>query len=511
MSELEARDTPEIAIASGDDVDEPYEIAEPEPAALVESLRAFGYSLRTAVADVIDNSITAGAKTVWLKFEWDGARSWISIRDDGHGMAEKELFTAMRPGSKNPLEKRPPSDLGRFGLGLKTASFSQCRRLSVISKRDNLPLAGRCWDLDYICAYGKWRLLKEFDQKHAEELAGPPSGTLVVWENMDRVTGNVHTDDNNAYSRFLEAVDQVKEHLAMVFHRFLEKPGGLKILVNNLQLSPWDPFLKKEDATQRLAYRELSFENQIIGVTPYILPHQSKIPSDVHRRAAGPAGWNAQQGLYIYRSERLLVPGDWLGLGFQKEEHHKLARIQVDLPNSMDSEWHIDVKKSKARPPGPLRADLKRIAMAARERAVQIYRHRGKVTARRSSQEHVFLWEQKSRHGKYFYAINRSHPFIKEALETAGKDTVEPVLRILEETVPSGFISITSSEQPDGLAAPFEHCSYESVKGVIETLYRSFIRSGCSRDDAIGRLLSIEPFNHRPEFVQAFQEQQEQD
>ena len=478
---------------------------------MVESLRAFGYSLRTAIADLIDNSISAGAKTVWLRFEWDGPDSWISVRDDGHGMTEEELVAAMRPGSKNPLKERSPRDLGRFGLGLKTASFSQCRRLSVISKRDNLPITARRWDLDYISACRQWRLLKEFDQAHADGIADTSSGTIVVWQKMDRVTGNTRTDEHNAYRHFLEAIDQVKEHLAMVFHRFLEKPRGLKIHINDRPVEPWDPFLKKEDATQQLPIEELRFENQTIRITPYVLPHRSKIPSEMHRKAAGPAGWNAQQGMYIYRNERLLVPGDWLGLGFQKEEHHKLARIQVDFSNSLDSHWQIDVKKSRARPPDALRADLKRIAKATRERAVQIYRHRGKVAARRSSQKHVFLWEQKSRHSKYYYAINRNHPAIEEALHTSGKDAVEPLLRILEETVPAGFINVTSSEQPESFAAPFEHCAYDTVKTMIETLYSSFITNGCSHDDAIARLLSIEPFNHRPEFIQAFQEEQEAD
>ncbi|KZM49043.1 ATP-binding protein [Labrenzia sp. OB1] len=484
-------------------------MAQPEPAALVESLRAFGYSLRTAIADLIDNSISAEAKSVWLHFEWDGANSWITIRDDGHGMAEDELITAMRAGSKNPLAERPPRDLGRFGLGLKTASFSQCRRLSVMSKRKDLPEATRCWDLDYISECGEWRLLKNLEKAKQEGLLDTQSGTVVIWDKMDRITGDAKTDDNAAYKRFLEAIDQVKEHLAMVFHRYLEKPGRLKIWINNRPIEPWDPFLKNEAATQQLPQERLLFHGQSVLVTPYVLPHQSKITAETHKRAAGPAGWNAQQGLYIYRNERLLVPGDWLGLGFQKEEHHKLARMQVDLPNSLDSEWQIDVKKSRARPPGPLRTDLKRIAKSTRERAVQIYRHRGKVTARRSSQEHVFLWEQKARHGKYYYAINRSHPAIEDAYRNGSKATVEPLLRMLEETVPVGFINVTSSETPESFAAPFEDCTYESVKRVIESLYNSFVSSGCSREDAIARLLTIEPFSHRPEFIQAFQEEQE--
>ncbi|MBN1379486.1 MAG: ATP-binding protein [Gammaproteobacteria bacterium] len=484
-------------------------MTQPAPAALVESLRAFGYSLRTAVADLIDNSISAKAKNVWARFEWDGKHSYIVIKDDGEGMTEAELVSAMRPGSKSPLEERSPKDLGRFGLGLKTASFSQCRRLSVVSKTAKCSSVSRCWDLDYINDSHEWRLLKRFNPPplHIAKETLDGAGTVILWEKMDRVTGNTSHDDNNAYKRFLEAIDEVREHLAMVFHRYLEKPSGLKMWINGRQIEAWDPFLKTEKATQELPPTKLLCDGQYLMVTPYILPHQSKISKETHKNASGPQGWNAQQGFYVYRNERLLVAGDWLGLGFQKEEHYKLARIQIDLPNSMDSEWQIDVKKSRAKPPGYLRADLRSIGKLAREHAVQIYRHRGKVNARKSSQDHIFLWQQKVRYGKYFYSINREHPLIAKVFLDVGRDSIEPLLKMLEETIPSAHIMITSSEEPEKIGAPFEDCTYDEIKPIIESLYFSFLSSGCTKEDAFSRLIALEPFNYYPEFIETFKNQ----
>jgi len=178
-----------------------YEIAHPGAEALIESLRAVGYSLSTAIADIIDNSITAEAQNVWLNFHWAGAKSWISIVDDGEGMSDKVLFNAMRPGSKSPMDIRSPSDLGRFGLGLKTASFSQCRLLSVVSKTMAGEKSSRCWDLDFVAKHDEWRLLlnatadAEYVSKVLETLK---SGTLVMLESLDRVVGGNSANNEKA-------------------------------------------------------------------------------------------------------------------------------------------------------------------------------------------------------------------------------------------------------------------------------------------------------------------------
>jgi hypothetical protein len=206
-----------------------FEKVDPNPSAMIESLRAFGYSLPTAIADLMDNSISAGAKNIWLTFFWNGSESHIAILDDGRGMSEETLREAMRPGSQSPLEDRSPEDLGRFGLGLKTASFSQCRRLTVTSKAKGHDEATRRWDLDYVKTTGEWRLLKsaaEGSEPLLSSIDPLKEGTLVLWENMDRVVSDTEVDSDADQSHFLRIIDEVQEHIAMVSSKALGSISG---------------------------------------------------------------------------------------------------------------------------------------------------------------------------------------------------------------------------------------------------------------------------------------------
>jgi len=490
-----------------------YDIAEPCASAMIESLRSFGYNVQTATADLIDNSISAGAANVWLSFCWDGTNSHISIRDDGHGMTEAQLVSAMRPGSQSPLDKREANDLGRFGLGLKTASFSQCRRLTVASRSKDHVTAIRRWDLDHINQVDDWRLLHTPTEGSAQKLSDLEAmshGTTVLWECMDRIVGEAKTDDQKAQDDFLETVEVVENHLAMVFHRFLEKRDRLKIWLNHRLVEPWNPFLPDAQATQILPLEPLAFKGATVRVQPYVLPHHSKIDSDTYNKAAGTNGWNAQQGFYVYRNERLLVAGDWLGLGgYRKDEHCKLARIQVDLPNSMDSDWNIDIKKSKARPPKQLKADLKRIARLTRSRATEIYRHRGKVIARENAGKYAFLWDKKLRRGKVFYAVNQEHPLVQEALKLP--DTCQPViralLRLLEETVPVQQIWIDNATEPEKQPQPFDGTPSDQVLEVMVEIYRALRKSGMTQEQARDRILTMEPFQRFETLVKTLSDQ----
>ncbi|MCZ7385823.1 MAG: ATP-binding protein [Candidatus Methanoperedens sp.] len=490
-----------------------FDIAAPDAGAMIESLRAFGYDLPTSISDLIDNSIYAGAKNVWLKFYWNGENSTFSLKDDGCGMNEDELINAMRLGSRNPLEERDPEDLGRFGLGLKTASFSQCRRLTVATKSAGQNIAIRCWDIDQVVKTGEWRLLK-ITGKNADsyfsDLEKMENGTVVLWENIDRIVSGTRVDNGKDHRLFLERIDSVKYHLAMVFHRFLER-GRLKIWINERTLEPWDPFLKNKKATQLLNEESLDITKKIV-VNPYVLPHHSKIDDETHNYAAGPKGWNAQQGFYVYRKERLIVAGSWLGLGFKKEEHYKLARIQIDIPNSMDIQWEIDVRKSIARPPAFLRDDLKRIARLTREKAAEIYRHRGKIIARASASNFVFVWEKKVRHGKIFYSLNRQHPLIKEVLDNPDEynPTIRALIRLIEETVPSPMIAMDNSENPDKQIKPFEKLPSNELVDVMTEVYKSLLASGLTVQDAQNRLAVMEPFYHYPELVVSFFESKQE-
>lgn len=425
-----------------------YDIAEPLASAMIHSLRAFGYDLATALADLIDNSIAASARNIYINFHWSGDKSTILLSDDGSGMSESELVSAMRPGSQSPLAERASNDLGRYGLGLKTASFSQAKRLTV-GTLQNGAVAVRCWDLDYVTQCGAWRLLKQgspiFDQSALSHLQGHQSGTVVFWETMDRVIPQgTDVDNDRAQQNFLHKAEQVKAHLALVFHRFLDRRHNigrtpLKIWINGNIVEAWDPFLQDEKATQLITEEIIRIGDTGLKVKPYILPHHSKISPETHKRAAGIKGWNAQQGFYVYRNRRLLVAGTWLGLGYQQEEHYKLARIQLDIPNNMDSEWEIDVKKSRATPPASIRDQLRNLATATRSKAAEVYRHRG-ARIKRGTQEIVYIWEQKIRRGKVFYQINRKHPVVEALIHTNGEQ-MRALLHLIEETIPIATIT----------------------------------------------------------------------
>lgn len=488
-----------------------YDPAPPLASAMIESLRAFGYDLPTAVADLIDNSVSAGADNVEIRFDWNGTQSRISVCDNGSGMTDAELLQAMRPGSRSPLEERLPSDLGRFGLGLKTASFSQCRCLTVISLKNGGEVAVRRWDLDYVESCCEWRLLRGHELAEDDwvaKLKECGSGTVVVWERMDRVVSDCSPDDEQMHRHFLEAASLVKEHLAMVFQYFLTGPGAVKISINNSQIEAWDPFLSREPTTEELAMERLQHNDAAVIVRPYVLPHHSKLSSEMHARGAGPRGWNAQQGFYVYRNNRLLVPGDWLGLGYKNEEHYKLARIRIDMPNSMDSAWGLDVKKSKATPPAPLRKDLRRIAKVVRERAARIYRHRGKVIQRQHSADYVFPWRKKIRSGRISYCVNRDHPLVKKVLDGAGtsRQAISSMLSLLEQTVPVPLIVMTNAEQPDSHADPYEGVKSEQVRTVMSDVYDALRQQGLNHDQAIQRISAMEPFNGFPELVAVLSE-----
>lgn len=493
---------PTLGVVAGT---EGFDLADPDPAALVESLRAFGYTPEAAVADLVDNSITAKSKNVWMEFDWRGSESRIAIGDDGRGMNERDLVQAMRPGSTSPREHRSAEDLGRFGLGLKTASFSQCRRLTVMTKTKAAGVNARRWDLDEVVASHEWRLLHGEGDGCAdliERLNDQAHGTIVVWHDLDRLLGEAEIDDEVEHRRFLELARTIKAHLAMTFHRFLSQRSGMKLSVNGNPVPSWDPFLTSNSSRQVLATERLPLADGAVVVQPVVLPHRSKLTAEDFDLAGGERGWNSLQGFYVYRNKRLLVAGDWLGLGFQKEEHYKLARIQVDIPNSMDAAWQIDVRKSMARPPGALRSELKRIAKVTRGRAVEVFRHRGRVLVKRSEQGLTPMWQQRLHHGKVAYEVNREHPAVTEALAHPEAANIKGLLKLIEETVPVPLIAISSAERPEEQSAPFEGVSSKQVADLARQTYDVFRRRGSSHADARTRVLATDPFQYFPELLE---------
>lgn len=479
--------------------------AEPDACSMIETFRAVGYSIEAAVADIIDNSITAGALNIWIDYDWKGPKTVLSILDDGCGMSNNELINAMRPGCKNPLDTRADDDLGRFGLGLKTASFSQTRKFTVISKQNNLKSCLWSWDLDFVNKSKSWSLVRYCPDENywLENMDKLSSGTCVVWWELDRLTKGTKEDNEASKCKFLIIMEQVKKHLSMVFHRFIDK--GINIFFRNRKIEPWEPFMIDYDGLQPKP--ETLFQDGRISIKGFVLPHRSKLNSEAYNYGKGPKdSWTAHQGFYIYRSNRLLVSGDWLGL-FKRELHYDLCRIQINLPNDVDDDWQIDIKKSIARLPLKYKEQILSIAKEVRNQAVEVYRHRGKVLKRKlSNDDYCPFWEERERHGKRFYKINRMHPLITELYTKSSdlKSDLEKVLQFIEETVPVPLITFQEDEKPHG--QPFEGKEHDALIDTIKDMYQNLIKKGKTDEQAKLYILNIEPFNFYPQYIEQLKE-----
>lgn len=477
----------------------------PKASAMINTFRAFGYNLQTAIADIIDNSISAKSNNIWIEYEWRGSRSWVSIRDDGNGMDKETLVSAMTPGSKDPNEERDLSDLGRFGLGLKTSSFSQCKTLTVATKKKNYAIIKRCWDLDFVNNSGKWSLLDYISNRtYLDNLNKFDNGTIVLWENLDRLVGNSHIENEAARKVFLEEFNAVEEHLSLVFHRYLEK-SKIKIWINGLQIKPWDPFMKDVEGGQLICNEYLA--NDSVSVKCYVLPHISKISRD-KLGIAKTDKWYELQGFYIYRNERLLLHGDWLGL-FNKNEHYKNARILIDISNKLDHEWKIDIKKATASPSVKVRTDLIRLGKMTRLAASNVYRFRGnQIMLDDSIKSFRFqpVWKAtKKRDGRFDYYINEQHPVLERIMNKndVEKKDIKTILKLIEDTIPIEAIIQNYSEYPESVERRKEEKKLDD--GTIQLaklMFRSLKQSGVALEIATKQILNIEPFNEYPQLIE---------
>lgn len=486
-------------------------LAPPKATAMFEALRGLGYSTSTALSDIIDNSIAAGASQVAVSFTWAGPASRVTIVDDGSGMTSGQLERAMRLGDRNPLDPRLPGDLGRFGLGLKTASFSQCRRLTVAARKDGSVSCLR-WDLDEIAAAGgqDWALLEGTALGSEDLISLLPqagNGTMVAWEVLDRLlTPGFREQD------MLDLMDRVERHLAMVFHRYLAGPRArLLITLNGRHIEPWDPFLEDHRDTWSSPEERLTGSSGSVTVQAHVLPHKDRLDPRTYEALAGPDGWTAQQGFYVYRQERLLLGGSWLGLGrgraWTKEEAHRLARIRVEMGSSSDAAWRIDVRKSTARPPAESRTRLTALAEDTRERARRVFAWRGRVLpGRTGGQPVVQAWTAQHLTSGVRYRIDEQHPVVATVLQQAESlaPLVRAMLRVIEETVPIQRIWLDTAEAKDVPRTGFTGSPPAEVRQVLEVMYRNLVRRrGLSPADAKLRLLLAEPFDAYPDAVAA--------
>ncbi|WP_313952521.1 ATP-binding protein [Accumulibacter sp.] len=481
----------------------------PRASAMMEALRGLGYSTAAALADIVDNSVSAGASEVRISFAWEGEGSRVTVLDDGRGMNDLGLEGAMRLGDKNPLDERAPGDLGRFGVGLKTASFSQCRRLTVASKAIGGDLCCLRWDLDAIAARPEdgWLLFEgpaDGSERHLTPLQEMTSGTLVLWEQLDRIVTDGYTADH-----FGDLLDNVEKRLAMVFHRLLQGPGPrLCLRLNGRPITPWDPFMSGHPGKPWNSPVERRFTpSGVVEAECHVLPHRDRMTLDEHDAAAGPEGWTSQQGFYVYRNGRLLLAGGWLGLGqgraWNREEAQRLARIRLDIPNTADADWKIDIRKSTARIPVSLRPWLTRLAEDTREKARHVFAWRGAPMAVAGDGAVEQAWRLDRTRAGARYRIDENHPAVAVALDASGPANalVRAMLRVIEETVPVQRIWLDTAENRETPKTGFDGEPPENVRAVLATLFQSMVARGVEPAAAKRTLLATEPFHNYPALV----------
>ena len=372
---------------------------------LLTGLRAIGYSFATAVADIIDNSISAKAQSVKVYSDPIADIPFFCILDNGCGMNYAELNNAMMPGSDRTDKEDSALELGRFGLGLKSASLSQCREFIVASKRYGRVNA-MAFDLDVIedCQL----ILKELDEEEINSLpyihllCSYESGTLVVWHKFDKIESSAKSFEDS----FRSVVAEAKKHVEFVFHRFYD---DIEIFFNNKRIERRDPFLLGSLGRQQTGRTsKIIIDESVITVTPYTLPFANSLTSEEKALLGNPKSIYDDQGFYIYRNKRLISWGNWMRMGI-RSELNKLARIQVDIPSSLDEVWTLDVKKSSAKIPDIIKNQIK----ASVEDSIARSKRTTRFPGIKEQSHEAKIWDRINEHeGRIRYQINRSAPAI---------------------------------------------------------------------------------------------------
>ena len=462
-------------------------------AQLMESMRAVGYSLPTALADIVDNSISALASSVAIHYSDVADDPYIAILDDGCGMSPIEARRAMQLAGNDSLSERSGNDLGRFGLGLKTASLSQCRKLTLITKRDG-KTTGLVWDLDHLARSNGWSLIVLSDKELSKlprfaDLDAQESGTLVIWTVLDRFHAEGRLLSIEIDSQMIEA----RHHMSLIFHQFIGGQNNCKktdISINGKILEALDPFLSGARGRQTTGKHKITIEGKTIDLQVFTLPFINKMSAKERDLAIAPGSLRDSQGFYIYRAGRLVIWGTWFRL-MPKTETTKLTRVKVDIPNSLDHLWALDIKKSSAVPPAEVRKQLRDYASDMAEPSRKVFKYRGI----KPSDAVQRIWELILERETFRYEINRTHPLINhlaEGLDKGSLQTLYDVLEMLEGTFPANDLFYRMSE--DEVLTPKDPDD-DRLRLSILALWRVTSSSKQSLSDFIENILSNEPWN----------------
>ena len=463
----------------------------PPAASFFESMRDIGYTLETALADIVDNSLTARATAIDIYAGQSDGEFQICVVDNGTGMDEQELLDAMRYASKDPRTARERADLGRFGLGLKLASLSQCKKLTVVTKKDG-EIHGGIWDQDFIDQENDWILQLPDDLESIPFVSQlGKSGTVVLWDKLERIDGLPEIGTSSI--DFTKSIDQARSHLELIFHRFISggEPGikKCKISINNRPLESIDPFNSSHPAT-------INTEPESIGkdvlFQVYTLQHHSKVSPDEWKHYGGEDGYLKNQGLYIYREKRLIIHGTWLRLTRQTELN-KLTRVKIDITNTVDSAWGITLDKSRAKLPREVRDRLKNVIDRIGATSKKVYTGKGQ-----SLTNEVLLpaWSKVQNKNEITFHINPDNPVVKQFaddLDPQLKRRFRRIMSFLGSALPLDALYRDLNNEPETVIT--ESVGEEDLIDWALRSYDHFMTTGnMNHEKVIDIIKLIEPF-----------------
>ncbi|MFT7687146.1 MAG: hypothetical protein ACI9FB_002498 [Candidatus Azotimanducaceae bacterium] len=392
----------------------------PSAARLVESLRDTGYSREAAFADIIDNAIAANATKISIELQYMYGEFRVVITDDGDGMSEDELRNAMRYGS----EKRAnPKSLGKFGMGLKTASTAFCRRLVVLTQQNGVQ-SSRAWDIDHIIKTDRWELeTPDTDDYYDdyEELSNftENSGTMIVWENTDRLIKQ--GSDRQIQEQIQNLGKELTTELSAVFFKYLAS-GEVSISMKvgdtpAAELKGWDPLcadlvtidgVRSRVLKEKTVPVEFGDKTASFSVKGSVIPSQNELSSEERELVRYSLD---NQGFYIYREGRLIWHDGWPHRIYKKESKITRLRVELHFNHELDDVFSIDFRKSRVIIPVEIREELKRLVAPWRQELLRV-------------QDRLFSANTNRVHGPADKAIDKHKKYTKNSEIKVDGDTV---------------------------------------------------------------------------------------
>ena len=440
----------------------------PSPKSLIKTLMRVGYDFNMAVGDIVDNSISADAKNIRIFTTLEPQNPTFSIYDDGWGMSEKELYENMKLAAKDPSLERDENDLGRFGSGMKTASFSQARKLIVISKKKGSKICGAYWDIDEIESSDSWEVLMGLSEKEINSIDGfdkdmlSETGTVIIWHKIISFKETQHTSLENIIAN---TIDSMSKYLSLHFHKFMQSNDKVSFFVNQRKLSPINPFIKGKGSMD-LTPENIRGKKGNVEIKPHVLPHPQYLSQSQIDKLGGIDAIYKNQGLYIYRANRLIIAGGWMGLS-SRNILGNLARVEVNIPASLDDEWSTDVKKSSLQLPLMVQRKLKQICQRPIEKSKGEHTHRGK---KEEVNEYWFINENKQDNTTKYEVHLKNNELVEiaEKMTRANRTKLKEFLRNLSKYLPVNHIFSRIGKSPKSVNQ--ENALMELPKDIEEKL-----------------------------------------